>query len=91
MPESTLKPRIAGKESTVISTKFTPTAFLRLQPPISMKNARISSNTAMMVESAAKDMKMKNSVPQILPPAMLLKSVGSVMNSSDGPEPGSTP
>ena len=56
-----------------------------------MKNARISSNTAMMVESAANDMKMKNSVPQILPPAMLLKSVGSVMNSSDGPEPGSTP
>ena len=45
----------------------------------------------MMVESAANDMKMKNSVPQILPPAMLLKSVGSVMNSSDGPEPGSTP
>ena len=37
------------------------------------------------------DMKMKNSVPQILPPAILLKSVGSVMNSSDGPEPGSTP
>ena len=51
----------------------------------------IFSNTAMMVDSAAKDIKMKKQVPHTLPPAMLLNTFGKVINSRDGPASGCTP
>ena len=49
------------------------------------------SNTAITVDIAAKDMKMKNKVPQILPPGIWLKMFGNVTNTRPGPSPGSTP
>ena len=49
------------------------------------------SNTAMTVESAAKDMNTKNSEPQSRPNGMLLKMLGRVTNTRPGPEPGFTP
>lgn len=45
----------------------------------------------MMVDSAAKDIKMKKQVPHTLPPAMLLNTFGKVINSRDGPASGCTP
>ena len=45
----------------------------------------------MIVDNAANDIKIKKQVPQILPPAMLLNTFGSVINSRDGPASGCTP
>ena len=59
--------------------------FGRLQPVSSRTQARMFSNTASTVENAANTMNRKNSVPQIRPPAMLLKTVAIVSNSRDGP------
>ena len=41
--------------------------------------------------SALKDIKIKNNVPQNLPPAMWLNTLGSVMKIREGPEVGSMP
>ena len=49
------------------------------------------SNTAITVDNAANDMNTKNAVPHILPPAIWLNMLGSVINKSDGPAPGATP
>ena len=46
------------------------------------------SNTAMTVESAAKDMNTKNSVPHTCPPGICSNTLGSVMNTSPGPASG---
>ena len=43
-------------------------------------------NTAIMVEKAAKDINRKNSVPQILPPAIWLNTLGRVIKIRDGPD-----
>ena len=43
------------------------------------------------VEKLAKVIKIKKSVPQILPPGISKKIRGSVTNISDGPSDGSTP
>ena len=51
----------------------------------------IFSNTAMMVDNAAKFIKMKNKDPQIRPLLMALKILGSVTNTRPGPLPASTP
>ena len=56
-----------------------------------MANERMHSNTAMTVESAAKLMKMKNSVPHTFPSHICSNTDGSVMNTSPGPESGATP
>ena len=50
-----------------------------------MEKLKIFSNTAMMVDRAAKLMKMKNRVPKIRPPAIWLKILGRVTNTSPGP------
>ena len=67
------------------------TDFLRLILNISMQNEIIFSNTAMIVEKQANVIKRKNSVPQILPPAIFTNTFGKVMNMSAGPWSGSTP
>ena len=55
-----------------------------------MEKLKIFSNTAMMVDRAAKLMKMKNRVPKMRPPAIWLKILGRVTNTSPGPSPGFT-
>ena len=67
------------------------TAFLRLQPFKSIHHARIFSNTAMTVESAANNRKIKNSVPQIRPPGIEINTFGSVTKIKFGPLSGLTP
>ena len=49
------------------------------------------SNTAMIVDRAAKLMNRKNSVPHNWPSGIWLNTLGSVMNTRPGPAPGSTP
>ena len=51
------------------------------------------SNTAITVERAAKDIKRKKSVPNILPgiAPMELNTLGRERNTSPGPDEGSTP
>ena len=48
-------------------------------------------STKTIVENAAKDINRKNKAPQSLPPAIWLNTFGSVINTSPGPAPGSTP
>ncbi len=91
MPESTLKPRTAGRESRITSIIFMHTALGRDTPKRSMAKEIIFSKTAITVESAAKDKNRKNRVPQILPPAIWLKIWGRVMKIREGPASGSTP
>ncbi len=91
MPESTLKPRTAGMDKIMISTMFTATAFVLDTPNKSIAKEMMFSNTAMTVESAAKDKNKKNSIPQMRPPAIWLNIWGSVIKIREGPEPGSIP
>ena len=67
------------------------TAFLRLQPKVSMQTARMFSNTASTVDMLANIMKRKNSVPQKRPPDILTNTCGSVTKRRDGPCSGATP
>ena len=91
MPLHTLKPSTQGMERTRIRIRFTRTDFLRVQPQRSMPKLMIFSNTAMMVDRAAKLINTKNRVPQRRPPAIWLKIFGRVTKTSPGPSPGSTP
>lgn len=72
----------------IIKIKLTATDFFLLHPAISINIATMFSNTAIIVESAANDIKIKKRVPHTLPPFILLNRLGSVMNKSDGPESG---
>ena len=90
-PCHTLKPRIHGTESTMMSTALIATAERRETPHWSMQNATMFSNTPMTVESAAKLIKMKNSVPHSWPPHIWSNTLGSVTNTRLGPESGETP
>ena len=76
---------------SAMSAPFTRHAFSRRTPHWSIENAIIVSNTAITVDSAAKLMNRKNSVPHSCPRGIALNTMGSVMNTSDGPEAGSTP
>ena len=67
------------------------TAFLRLQPNVSMQMARMFSNTASTVDILANIMKRKNSVPQKRPPDILTNTCGSVTKRREGPLSGATP
>ena len=58
---------------------------------ISIVIAIIFSNTAITVEIEANTINIKNIVPHILPPTILLNTFGKVINKSDGPESGCTP
>ena len=91
IPDHGPNPRIAGMERMMISTILNTTALLRFHPHRSIAKDRIFSNTAMTVDSAAKDINRKNKAPQSLPPAIWLNTFGSVINTSPGPAPGSTP
>ena len=51
----------------------------------------IFSNTAITVENAAKDIKMKNRLPQSRPPAMEMNTFGRVMKIRLGPLSGLIP
>ena len=90
-PDSTLYPSTAGIDSRITRTMLRLTAFFLSQPKISIVIDRMFSNTAITVDSAANVIKIKNAVPQMRPPAMWLKTFGSVINSKDGPESGCTP
>ena len=70
IPESTLNPSTAGRESTDIPIRFIISDFFLFHPNISILIDMIFSNTAMTVDSAANDMNMKNSIPHTLPPGM---------------------
>ena len=85
-----LNPNTQGRERTIISTRFTATAFPLFQLNKSMEKLMIFSNTAMIVDKAAKLINTKNRVPKILPPAIWLKILGRVTNTSPGPSPGFT-
>ena len=54
------------------------TALLRFQPHRSIAKDRMFSNTAITVDSAAKDINRKNRAPQSLPPAIWLNTFGRV-------------
>ena len=90
-PLHTLKPSTQGMLRTVMTTAFTATAFFRLQPHRSMAKLMMFSNTAMMVDSAAKVMNRKNSAPHRRPPAIWLKTLGRVTKTRPGPSPLLTP
>ena len=91
VPSSGFMPKMAGSAKTSMPTHVTMELFLRLHPHWSMPNAIRFSNTAITVESAANDMNRKNSVPHSWPSGICSKMLGSVMNASPAPEPGSTP
>ena len=86
-----LKPRAQGRDKMIIAAAFIRTAFLRLQPNISIAKAIIFSKTAITVDIAANDIKTKNKVPQSLPKDIELKIFGSVAKIRPGPCPGFTP
>ncbi|CDB62494.1 unknown [Clostridium clostridioforme CAG:132] len=80
-----LKPSTHGTDRMMMAAILQRTAFLRVHPVKSVANEMMFWNTAMMVEKAAKDINRKNSVPQILPPAIWLNTLGRVMKIRDGP------
>ena len=59
-------------------------------PKISEKQHMIFSNTAMMVDSAAKNRNRKKKLPKIRPPFIEVKMCGSVIKISFGPLSGCT-
>ena len=60
---SRLNPNTAGIVSTSIITRFTISDFFLLQSHSSTDIVIMFSNTAITVESAANDMKMKKNIP----------------------------
>ena len=64
---------------------------VRLHSVISIHIATISSNTAIIVDKAANDINKKNIKPHILPPVILLNTLGRVINNNEGPLSGFTP
>ena len=56
-----------------------------------MQKARMFSNTAMTVDTAAKNRNTKNSPPHSRPIGMWLKMLGRVMKIKACPSPGDTP
>ena len=90
-PAHTLKPSTHGSDNSASAMPFTRQARLRDQPHSSMLKLMMFSNTATTVDSAAKLMNRKNSVPHSCPTGIWLNTLGSVMNTRPGPLPGSTP
>ena len=64
------------------------TALRREQPVRSTAKEMMFSNTAMMVEAAAKIMNRKNREPQNRPPSMELNTLGRVTKIRLGPRRG---
>ncbi len=74
-----------------MTTIFTSTDFLWLQPHLSMGKVMMFWNTAMTVDRAAKDMNTKNSAPHRRPRGMALNTLGRVMKIRLGPLSGWMP
>ncbi len=89
-PASTLKPRAQGRLSTVTRMAVRLTASRRERSHFSMVKVMRFSNTAMMVDRAAKLINTKNSVPHSCPSGIWLNTLGKVTNTSDGPWSGAT-
>ena len=85
-----LYPSTQGMESKIIAIAFMKLDFFLLQPVNSIPQEIIFSNTARIVENAAKDIKIKNKLPHNLPIGIWLKIFGRVIKISPGPEVWST-
>ena len=81
-----LNPSIHGKDNTRIRMQFMMQAFFLDILNESMQLERMFSNTAITVEKLAKVMKRKNRLPHRMPPFILTKTLGKVMNMRLGPE-----
>ncbi len=90
-PAHTLKPSTHGSDNSASAMPFTRQARLRDQPHSSMLKLMMFSNTATTVDSAAKLMNRKNSVPPQLPHRHLAEHAGKRDEHQAGPLPGSTP
>lgn len=77
-PDKRLKPSIAGKDRRLIPIKLTITDFNLPKLKSSIDMAIIFSNTAITVDVAANDIKMKKIVAQSRPACMLAKTFGRV-------------
>ena len=75
----------------ITRTALTRTLFFLVHPNRSISNAMIFSNTAIIVDSAAKVRNRKNSALHKNPPGICAKILGSVINTRLGPAPGSIP
>lgn len=84
-PLKRLNPKMQGRQPISIIIAFIITDFVRLILNISIQNEIRFSNTAITVEKHAKVINIKNSVPQILPPAIFTNTFGSVTNIRAGP------
>ena len=65
-PLNRLNPNTHGSESRIITTRFTATALPLEHPVRSIANEMIFSNTAIIVDAAAKSIQRKKILPQIL-------------------------
>ena len=74
----------------MISTRLTAQDFWRLHPVSSIPQEMMFSNTARIVENAAKNINKKNRLPQSLPSGIWLKIFGRVIKIRLGPEVWST-
>lgn len=74
-----------------MASPLTATLFFRLQPYRFIPKAMMFSNTAMTVDRAAKDRKMKNSIPQNRPPGIWTNRLGMVRKIREGPASGWMP
>ena len=87
-PERTEKPRIAGSDRTRSAEALRITDFFFVIFQSSDDIETIFSKTAITVVNAAKVINRKKRVPHILPPVMLAKTFGRVLNSREGPASG---
>ena len=85
-----LYPSTHGIESKIIAMALTKLDFFLLHPVNSIPQEMIFSNTARIVENAAKDINTKNRLPHNLPIGIWLKIFGRVIKISPGPEVWST-
>ena len=86
-----LKPSTHGMLPTRIKMPLKMTAFLRLQPKVSMNKAIMFSNTASTVDRLAKVINRKNRLPHSCPPDMFTNTLGRVIKIKDGPASGRRP
>ena len=86
-----LKPRTQGSDREIMRTMLMRTLLRRVHPLRFMPKAMMFSKTAMTVDSAAKERKMKKSMPQICPPGIFTKRFGMVRKIRIGPASGLMP
>ena len=74
-----------GRDRRIIARRLKATAFFLDQPKRSIKQEIMFSNTAIIVEKAAKLINTKKNAPQTRPPCMELNTFGSVTKIRFGP------